>query len=57
VSLRDRYSECGLAGPCVIRTEKIAVFELARVQGRVGRIPHDLMTIVHQRLMDMIGLN
>ena len=48
VSLLDRYAECGLKIPCVIRCGKIATFETAA--GAIGRLPGDLLTEVRRVL-------
>ncbi len=45
VSLVDRYAECGLKIPCVIRCAKIATFEETHA-GRIGRLPDDLLVDV-----------
>ena len=42
VSLLDRYGECGLRIPCVIRCGKIATFEAAAA-GAIGKLPDDLL--------------
>jgi mRNA interferase MazF len=49
VSLLDRYAECGLKIPCVIRCAKIATFEAARAD-RIGRLPDDLFAEVRRTL-------
>lgn len=42
LSLAERYGECGLAVPCVIRTAKIATVELSAVRYQ-GDLPQDLL--------------
>jgi mRNA interferase MazF len=52
VSLLDRYAECGLKIPCVIRCGKVATFETAAA-GAIGRLPEDLLAAV-RRVLDTI---
>jgi mRNA interferase MazF len=42
ISLEQRFAECGLSVPCVIRTSKIATIETARAR-RGGTLPVGLM--------------
>lgn len=45
VSLEERFAECGLSVPCVVRTAKIATIEAARA--RIGgALPPDIMAEV-----------
>lgn len=55
ISLEERFEECGLHVPCVIRTAKIASLEVARAE-RIGRLPEDLVAAVRLRLATHIGL-
>jgi len=49
VSLENRYAECGLTVPCVIRTAKIATFEASAAEHR-GDLPPALMQEVRSAL-------
>ena len=56
VSLLERYAECGLKIPCVIRCGKIATFEAATA-GRIGRLPRDLLAEVMRVLGTIVNLD
>jgi mRNA interferase MazF len=45
ISLEERYAECGLRVPCVIRTVKIATVEADRARVE-GALPADLLAAV-----------
>ena len=45
ISLEQRYRECGLRVPCVIRTAKIATVDAARAR-RSGAAPGDVLAEV-----------
>lgn len=49
VSLEDRFAECGLQVPCVIRTAKIATIEAGRARA-AGAIPADLLGAVQTEM-------
>lgn len=53
VSLLDRYAECGLKIPCVIRCAKIATFEAASA-GAIGQLPEDLLAEVRRVLSTIL---
>ena len=55
LSLEERYEECGLRIPCVIRTAKIASLEVASAS-KVGRLPDDLLVELRARLTEHLGL-
>jgi mRNA interferase MazF len=55
VSLVQRYRECGLPVPCVVRTAKIATIALADA-APLGRLPDDLMTAVRAKLSRFLDL-
>jgi mRNA interferase MazF len=55
LSLEDRFTECGLKVPCVIRTAKIASLEASRAE-KVGRLPQDLLAVLQARLASHLGL-
>jgi mRNA interferase MazF len=54
VSLLDRYAECGLKIPCVIRCGKIATFEAAAAAA-IGRLPEDLLADVRRVLNTILA--
>ena len=45
LSLEERFAECGLTVPCVVRTAKVSTVE-ARSVRKVGRLPADLLAIM-----------
>ncbi|MEQ1494843.1 MAG: hypothetical protein ABL912_03665 [Novosphingobium sp.] len=49
ISLEQRFADCGLSVPCVIRIAKITTVEAGRVR-RQGALPLDLLTLVRQTL-------
>ncbi len=49
VSLEQRFEECGLPVPCVVRTAKITTVEAGRAQKR-GALPPELWAEVQGRL-------
>ena len=49
VSLEQRFNECGLPVPCVIRTGKIATIEAGRSR-KQGQLPRDLLMAVRRQL-------
>ena len=53
VSLEQRFDECGLPVPCVVRIAKITTVEAARAQKR-GALPDDLWAEVRGRLADLL---
>jgi len=55
ISLAERYGECGLPSPSVIRTAKIATTDAARAQ-RLGRLPDDLWIEVLKKLRSHLCL-
>jgi mRNA interferase MazF len=55
LSLEERFEECGLPIPCVIRTAKIASLEAARAS-KVGRLPPDLLGQLQARIAGHLGL-
>lgn len=55
LSLEDRYGECGLRIPCVIRTAKISSLEAASAS-KVGRLPADLLVELRAKLAEHLGL-
>ena len=54
LSLETRHAECGLAVPCVVRTEKIATVE-ASIATKIGTLPADLMAGVRRLLAQRLG--
>jgi mRNA interferase MazF len=54
ILLEDRYAECGLPVPCVIRTAKIATIALASAKP-MGRLPDDLMAVVRAEICPLLG--
>ncbi len=56
ISLRERHLECGLPRPCVIRPEKIATLEAARVLNVLGPLPADLWAAVRLKLAGYLNL-
>jgi mRNA interferase MazF len=55
ISLEDRFEECGLRIPCVIRTAKLASLEASRAT-KVGRLPTDLLSKLQARIVAHLGL-
>ena len=55
ISLHDRFAECGLVVPCLIRTAKIATVEVRRVRV-AGLLPLDLQSQVRIQLLDSLGI-
>lgn len=55
ISLEERFDECGLRIPCVIRTAKIASLEAARAS-KVGQLPVDLLNVLQARIASYLGL-
>ena len=55
VSLEERFAECGLRIPCVVRTAKIASLEAGRAS-KVGKLPDDLLRLVQTRVASHLGL-
>lgn len=49
VALDDRFAECGLPVPCVVRTAKIATVETARAR-KQGRLLDDLLVEVRKHV-------
>jgi mRNA interferase MazF len=54
VSLIDRYVECGLPAPSVIRTSKIATSDATSAQP-LGRLPADLWKEVLAEVDSLLG--
>jgi mRNA interferase MazF len=54
ISLEDRYAECGLPVPCVIRTAKIATAAFASAKP-MGRLPDDIMAAVQAQICPLLG--
>jgi mRNA interferase MazF len=55
ISLEERFAECGLRIPCVIRTAKFASLEAARAS-KIGRLPVDLLSVLQARIASHLGL-
>ena len=55
VSLEERFSECGLAVPCLIRTAKISTVEAGRGR-KTGKLPPDLLKLVQAKFASHVGL-
>jgi len=55
ISLEDRFRECGLPSPSVIRTAKIGTVEIMEARA-VGRLPDDIMEDVIARLRANFGM-
>jgi mRNA interferase MazF len=55
VSLIERYAECGLPAPSVIRTVKIATNEAGNAQA-LGRLPADLWAEVTSAVRGHLGI-
>lgn len=49
VSLEERFAECGLSVPCVVRTAKITTVERGRAR-KTGTLPADLWAEVRSEL-------
>jgi mRNA interferase MazF len=54
ISLAQRFAECGLPSPSLIRTAKIATTDASRAQA-LGRLPPDLWSEVIERLGAHLG--
>lgn len=54
ISLEERFAECGLRIPCVIRTAKIASLETTRAEP-VGQLPPDLLDLLHRKILIHLG--
>ena len=53
ISLEDRFAECGLRVPCLIRTAKITTVDAARARIE-GTLPADLLAKVHRALAELL---
>lgn len=49
ISLEERFAECGLEVPCVIRTAKVTTIESKRVR-RAGALPEPLLVKVRRAI-------
>ena len=54
ISLEERFEECGLRVPCVIRTAKMASLEAASAS-KIGRLPDDLLKLLKARVAVHLG--
>lgn len=55
ISLEERFEECGLRIPCVIRTAKIACLATDQAS-KFGRLPDDLLELLRAKLASHMGL-
>ena len=55
ISLEERYAECALPVPCVVRSAKIATVDV-KSAALMGRLPHDLFAQVMNRVTGKLGL-
>jgi mRNA interferase MazF len=55
IPLEDRFAECGLKVPCLIRTAKIATIEASRAE-RVGSLPEDIRARLMVQVARQLGL-
>ena len=55
ISLEERFSDCGLSVPCVIRPAKISTVEAARAR-KVGMLPMDIRDVVRAAIARQLGL-
>ena len=55
ISLENRFAECGLRIPCVIRTAKISTIEAGQAR-KLGALPADLLAAVRARITHHLGL-
>jgi mRNA interferase MazF len=46
VSLEERFAECGLDVPCVVRTTKVSTVEASKAR-KSGSLPSDLLNMVN----------
>ncbi len=53
ISLEDRFAECGLHVPCVIRAAKITTVDAARARID-GMLPADLLAKVRRALVVLL---
>lgn len=54
ISLEERFAECGLPVPCVIRTAKIATVDLSSAPV-LGALPGDIWAEVRAKLQHRLG--
>lgn len=55
IDLEDRYTECGLPSPSVVRPVKISTVE-ARTAVKLGDMPPDLMALVNARITSWLPI-
>lgn len=53
VSLEERFADCGLNVPCVIRTAKITTVELGKAR-KCGALPAEIRAEVRAELEDRL---
>lgn len=54
ISLEERFGECGLTVPCLIRTAKISTVEAARAR-KAGTLPSDLLDLARNKVAGHFG--
>ena len=54
VPLGDRYDECGLPAPSVVRPVKIATVDATRID-RIGGVPTDILELVDAAVLRVLG--
>lgn len=54
VPLGDRYGDCGLPAPSVVRPVKIATVDATRID-RIGALPSDILEQVDRAVLSALG--
>lgn len=54
VPLDDRYRDCGLPAPSVVRPVKIATVDATRID-RIGALPADVLERVDRAVLSVLG--